>query len=67
MCVCVCVCDVCLCQLSPINLNNPLFSDVVPFLEAVENMCTYYETRGVDIFKEAVSGNFKPQYLPLNS
>ncbi|KAL5260053.1 hypothetical protein ACHWQZ_G010240 [Mnemiopsis leidyi] len=30
-------------------------NDVVPFLEAVENMCTYYKTRGVDIFKEAVS------------
>ncbi|KAL5252197.1 hypothetical protein ACHWQZ_G015102 [Mnemiopsis leidyi] len=30
-------------------------NDVVPFLEAVENMCTYYKSRGVDIFKEAVS------------
>ena len=43
-----------------ILLYNSHFSDVLPFLEAVENMCTYYETRGVDIFKEAVSGNLVP-------
>ncbi|KAL5265864.1 hypothetical protein ACHWQZ_G002033 [Mnemiopsis leidyi] len=29
--------------------------DVEPFLEAVENMVEYYEVRGVDIFKEAIS------------
>lgn len=28
-----------------------------PLLDAVENMCGYYITRGVDIFKEAVSGS----------
>lgn len=42
--------------------RNSFFSDVAPFLEAVENMWTYYETRGVDIFKEAVSGNFLSHY-----
>ena len=57
MCVCACV------SLSVIR--NSFFSDVAPFLEAVENMWTYYETRGVDIFKEAVSGNFLSHYRQL--
>ena len=30
--------------------------DVEPFLRALENLCRYYCDRGVDIFKEAVSG-----------
>ncbi len=30
--------------------------DVVPFLEALNNLSKYYEDRGVDLFKESVSG-----------
>ena len=30
--------------------------DVVPFLTALENLSTYYKDRGVDVFKDAVSG-----------
>ena len=32
------------------------YSDVEPFLEAVQNMTDYYEDRNVDIFKQAISG-----------
>jgi len=32
--------------------------DVQPFLEALEHMSCYYTERGVDVFKDAVSGKF---------
>ena len=32
--------------------------DVQPFLVALENMTQYYKDRGVDVFKEAVSGKY---------
>ena len=31
----------------------------MPLLTAIENMSTYYIERGVDIFKEAISGKKK--------
>ena len=31
--------------------------DVKPFIEAIKNMMSYYTQRGVDIFKDAISGN----------
>ena len=31
--------------------------DVKPFIEAIGNMTQYYIQRGVDIFKNAISGN----------
>ena len=30
--------------------------DVVPFLIALENLSTYYRDRGIDVFKDAISG-----------
>ena len=36
-----------------VDYNN---ADVEPFLSALENMCKYYRGRGVDVFKNAVSG-----------
>ena len=35
------------------HYNN---QDVKPFLEAIDNMIVYYRKRGVDIFKQAISG-----------
>lgn len=32
------------------------YRDVQPLVEAIENMSQYYIERGVDIFKEAISG-----------
>ena len=32
------------------------FRDVQPFVEAIENLKRYYIERGVDIFKDAISG-----------
>ena len=37
-------------------LDDHCIRDVEPFIEAVQNMTEYYEQRGVDIFKEAISG-----------
>ena len=39
--------------------------DVVPFLDAIENMTEYYISRGVDVFKQAVSGEYDSCVTPL--
>ena len=41
------------------------YSDVEPFLEAVQNMTDYYEDRNVDIFKQAISGYTNIEYQAL--
>lgn len=33
--------------------------DVVPFLTALDNLSAYYEERGVDVFKDAISGKYR--------
>ena len=39
-----------------LHYRGMCFRDVVPFLDAVQNMTVYYTTRGVDVFKQAISG-----------
>ena len=41
------------------TICNP-HRDVQPLIEAIENMSQYYIERGVDIFKEAISGTSRP-------
>ena len=38
------------------SLIRVVYRDVEPFLEAVDNLTTYYCERGVDILKQAISG-----------
>ena len=42
------------------HYNN---QDVKPFLEAIDNMIVYYRKRGVDIFKQAISGKLFSFYF----
>jgi len=35
--------------------------DVEPLLEALQNLAQYYVDRGVDVFKDAISGKYLHQ------